>query len=70
MSNSKISMRDLQSYTKSMLHDRLIFLKRELFNLRFQKSLGELTNFSKFKLAKRDVARIMTELSMRSKIGE
>ncbi len=37
-------------------------LKKELFNLRFQKASGELTNTSRFREAKRQIARILTQL--------
>lgn len=37
-------------------------LKKELFNLRFQKASGELTNTSRFREAKREIARILTQL--------
>lgn len=37
-------------------------LKKELFNLRFQKAAGELTNTSRFREAKREIARILTQL--------
>lgn len=38
-------------------------LKKELFNLRFQKASGELTNTSRFRAAKREIARLLTQLS-------
>lgn len=37
-------------------------LKKELFNLRFQKAAGELTNQSRFSQARREIARILTHL--------
>ncbi len=37
-------------------------LKKELFNLRFQKASGELTNTSRFGEAKREIARLLTQL--------
>ena len=37
-------------------------LKKELFNLRFQKASGELTNTSRFRAAKKEIARILTQL--------
>ncbi|MFK7968125.1 MAG: 50S ribosomal protein L29 [Rickettsiaceae bacterium] len=51
------------------LKDSLSFLKKELFNLRFQKTLGELTNTSRFAKVKKDVARVETELTRRRKVG-
>ncbi len=38
-------------------------LKKELFNLRFQKASGELTNTSRFRVAKREIARLLTQLA-------
>lgn len=35
-------------------------LKQELFNLKFQKTLGQLHNTAKIKEVKRDIARIKT----------
>ncbi len=37
-------------------------LKKELFNLRFQKASGELNNTSRFRVARREVARLMTQI--------
>ena len=37
-------------------------LKKELFNLRFQKASGELSNQSRFRVARREIARILTHL--------
>ena len=37
-------------------------LKKELFNLRFQKASGELSNTSRFRAAKKEIARLLTQL--------
>ena len=37
-------------------------LKKELFNLRFQKASGELQNTSRFRVARREIARLMTQI--------
>lgn len=37
-------------------------LKKELFNLRFQKATGELQNTARVREAKREIARILTHL--------
>ena len=39
---------------------KLIEIKEELFNLRFQHEVGQLENTSKLKSLKRDIARIRT----------
>lgn len=58
---------DIINQTVSELCDRLLWLKKELFNLRFQKTVGELTNTSRFRVIRRDVARVQTELVKRSR---
>ncbi len=45
------------------------FLKKELFNLRFRVSSGEKLDTSLFSKAKRNIARLNTELTRR-KVGE
>ena len=47
------------------LFERLAENKEELFNLRFQLATGQLENFSRMKRARRDVARVLTELRQR-----
>ena len=38
-------------------------LKQELFNLKFQKTLGQLQNTAKIKQVKRDIARMKTKIT-------
>jgi large subunit ribosomal protein L29 len=47
------------------LYDRLASSKQELFNLRFQHVTGQLDNHAQLQRAKRQVARIMTEIRSR-----
>ncbi len=48
--------------TKSMdeLTDELTSLKKEQFNLRFQRATGQLENTSRVRQVRRDIARIKT----------
>lgn len=57
--------RDLSTSSFKALYEDLNKSRKELFNLRFQQVLGDLKCTSKFKLAKKDIARIKTELSKR-----
>ena len=41
----------------------MINLKKEQFNLRFQKSSGQLENSSQVNKVKKDIARVMTAMS-------
>ena len=50
-------MRDL---TNDELERRLVDTRKELFNLRFQSATGALENTARLKLAKREIARILT----------
>lgn len=52
----------ITSKTADELKVQVAELKKELFNLRFQKAQGELTNTSRFRVAKREIARILTQL--------
>lgn len=52
------------------LSEKIVLLKKELFNLRFQKTMGELKNTSRFKAIRKDVARIKTELNNRLNAGD
>ncbi len=47
------------------LETRLNDAKEELFNLRFQKATGQLTNNQRISTVKRDIARIYTVLRER-----
>jgi len=58
MKNEKLTEMNNQS-----LQDRLLEYKKKYFNLRFQKSLGELINTSSIKKIKKDIARTYTYLN-------
>ena len=50
-------MRDL---TNEELDNRLADTRKELFNLRFQSATGQLENTARLRLARREIARILT----------
>ena len=52
--------RELRELTDEELDDRLADTRQELFNLRFQSATGALENSARLKLAKREIARILT----------
>jgi large subunit ribosomal protein L29 len=52
--------RDLRDLTDDELQHRLADTRQELFNLRFQAATGALENTTRLKLAKREIARILT----------
>ncbi len=51
---------DIRNFTLDQLEDELIKLKREQFNLRFQKATSQLTNTSRVREVRRTIARIKT----------
>ena len=52
--------RDLRDLTDEELEMQLADRRQELFNLRFQSATGALENTARLKLAKREIARILT----------
>ncbi|MCC8461428.1 MAG: 50S ribosomal protein L29 [Candidatus Megaira endosymbiont of Carteria cerasiformis] len=69
MSNSDYKAKALLDLDNKKLEEALSFFKKELFNLRFQKTLGELTNTSRFAKVRKNIARVETELTRRRKVG-
>jgi large subunit ribosomal protein L29 len=51
---------DLRSMTVDQLDDEALKLKKEQFNLRFQRATGQLENTSRVREVRRDIARIKT----------
>ena len=53
---------DVRAMTLDQLDDEVLKLKKEQFNLRFQRASGQLENTARFRVVRRDIARIMTVL--------
>ena len=56
--NQRLS--DLRVMTVDQLQDELVKLKKEQFNLRFQRATGQLENTSRVRVVRRDIARAKT----------
>ena len=54
---------DLREKTRDQLLDELANLKKESFNLRFQRATGQLENTARIRTVKRDTARVKTVLN-------
>jgi large subunit ribosomal protein L29 len=54
---------DLRARTEDQLREQLLQLKKEQFNLRFQKATGQLENTARVREVRRDIARIKTILA-------
>lgn len=57
-SNQRLS--DLRAMTPDQLQDELLNLKKEQFNLRFQRATGQLENTGRVRQVRRDIARVKT----------
>lgn len=62
-----MKIQDIRSKTKDELLSHIADLKKELLNLRFQKSSGQLENASRFRVVRRTIARVKTVLSEQKK---
>ena len=57
---TKARVADIRAMTEDQLEDEALKLKKEQFNLRFQKATGQLENTSRVRAVRRDIARIQT----------
>jgi len=51
---------DLKALSPDQLNDELINLKKEQFNLRFQRASGQLQDTARVRVVRRDIARVKT----------
>ena len=57
---NKSRLSDLKVMTEDQLNDEALALKKEQFNLRFQRASGQLQNTSRVRVVRRDIARVKT----------
>ena len=62
-----MKIEELKNKTLDQLRSTLIDLKKESFNLRFQKANGQLENTDRVKVVKRSVARVLTLINNKIK---
>jgi large subunit ribosomal protein L29 len=65
---SKQRFGDLKVLSDDQLTEELLKLKKEQFNLRFQRATGQLENTSRVRVVRRDIARIKT-LASRKRVA-
>jgi large subunit ribosomal protein L29 len=51
---------DIKAMTIDQIDDEVLKLKKEQFNLRFQRATGQLENTSRVREVRRDIARLKT----------
>ena len=54
---------DVRAMTKDQVKDEVLKLKKEQFNLRFQKATGQIENTARVRQIRRDIARLKTVAS-------
>ncbi len=60
---------DLKTKTPDELRESLLELRKEQFNLRFQKASGQLENTARVRQVRRGIARIKTLLQSKQQIA-
>ena len=60
---------DFRAMTVDQLDDEALKLKKERFNLRFQRATGQLENTARVRQVRRDIARIKT-IAAQKRAGE
>ncbi|MBV1693639.1 MAG: 50S ribosomal protein L29 [Hyphomicrobiales bacterium] len=51
---------EFRDMTLDQLDDQLVKLKKEQFNMRFQRASGQLENTARVREVRRDIARVLT----------
>jgi large subunit ribosomal protein L29 len=60
---------DARAMTDDEIEDKILDLKKEQFNLRFQKATGQLANTARVRIVRRDIAQLMT-IAREKKLGK
>jgi large subunit ribosomal protein L29 len=57
---------DIRAMTKDQVKDEILKLKKEQFNLRFQRATGQVENTARIRQIRRDIARLKTVQSQQA----
>jgi large subunit ribosomal protein L29 len=57
---------DVRAMTKDQVKDEVLKLKKEQFNLRFQRATGQIENTARIRQIRRDIARLKTAASQQA----
>ncbi|WP_421695131.1 50S ribosomal protein L29 [Aestuariivirga sp.] len=58
--------KDIRVMTKDQVKDEILKLKKEQFNLRFQRATGQVENTARIRQIRRDIARLKTVQSQQA----
>lgn len=64
-----MKVEDVRAKNDGELETELLALKKEQFNLRFQRVTGQLENSARVRSVRRDIARVKTVLNQRERTG-
>ena len=67
MTKNTVKAADIRAKTEKELEARLSELRKEQFNLRFQKATGQLANTSRVTLVRKEIATILTIIGERKR---
>ena len=57
---AQMKVEDIRAMSEDQMEDAVLNLKKERFNLRFQRATGQLENTARVRQVRRDIARIKT----------
>lgn len=60
---------DLRTKTPDQLKDQLLQLRKEAFNLRFQRANGQLENSDRMRQVRREIAKVKTIMGEKARAG-
>ncbi|HEX3943259.1 MAG TPA: 50S ribosomal protein L29 [Rhizomicrobium sp.] len=63
MAKAKNTVEDIRASSADQLGDQLTKLKKEQFNLRFQRANGQLERTSRVREVRKQIARVMTVMN-------
>lgn len=67
MAKNTVKAADVRLKTDKELETRIMELRKEQFNLRFQKATGQLTNTARMTAVRKEIAKIMTVIGERQR---
>jgi large subunit ribosomal protein L29 len=63
---TEMKAKDIRVMTNDQVKDEILKLKKEQFNLRFQRATGQVENTARIRQIRRDIARLKTVQSQQA----
>ena len=58
-----MKIKEIRKFNNAELEQKIVELKEELFNLRFQQSMGQLTNTARIREVRKTIAKMKTVIT-------